>query len=167
MEVILLERINRLGAVGDVVKVRDGFARNYLIPMKKALRATDANKKVFEEQRHLIEADNDKRRGEAEKHAKKLDKISVSLVRQASEEGKLYGSVSVRDVADQLKAAGHDVPRSQIILSGTIKNTGAYPVRIMLHPEVNCQITVNVVRNESESERHVAAEEPSSEESAA
>lgn len=150
MEVILLERLGKLGGMGDIVRVKDGYARNFLIPRKKALRATEDNKKVFEERRHLIEEENVKKKADAETRAKGLDKLAITLVRQASEEGKLYGSITVRDVADELKAQGHDVPRAQIVLTSAIKSTGSYPARIALHPEVVCNITLNVVRNESE-----------------
>ena len=148
MEVILLERLGRLGAVGDVVKVKNGYARNFLIPMKKAMRASDDNKKVFEERRHLIEEKNAKSKAAAEEHSKKISGITLKLERQASQEGKLYGSISVRDVADELKAAGHEIPKSQIILANTIKTIGEYPVRLTLHPEVVTTITISVIRRE-------------------
>lgn len=150
MEVILLERIARLGGVGDVVKVRDGYGRNFLIPQKKALRASEANKKVFEERRHIIEQQNAELKAAAEVKAKKIEGIKITLVRQASQEGKLYGSVTVRDIADALKDAGHEVPKSQIVMSGTIKTTGDYPVRLLLHAEVVTPVTVSVVRLETE-----------------
>jgi len=150
MEVILLEKIARLGGMGDVVKVRDGYARNFLIPMSKALRASADNKKVFEERRHIIEEQNAKAKGLAEIEAKKLDGLVVTIVRQASQEGKLYGSVSVRDVAEVLKEAGHDVPKSQIIMTTIIKTIGEYKVRLMLHAEVTATVTLNVKRIESE-----------------
>lgn len=150
MEVILLERLGKLGGVGDTVRVKDGYARNFLIPRKKALRATEANKQVFDERRHVIEEENAKKKADAETQAKKFDKLTVTLVRQASEEGKLYGSVTVRDVGDGLKVQGHEVPRSQIVLTSTIKTTGTYPARIVLHPEVICEITLSIVRSEAE-----------------
>jgi large subunit ribosomal protein L9 len=150
MEVILLERIHRLGNMGDVVKVRDGFARNFLIPQKKALRATEASKKEFEAKRAEIEAKNAASRATAETAAKKYENLSIALVRQASEEGKLYGSVTLRDIADVLKNQGFDVTRSQIVLKDVIKTTGSYTAFVQLHPEVQAPITVNVVRNESE-----------------
>jgi large subunit ribosomal protein L9 len=150
MEVILLEKITRLGAMGEVVKVRDGYARNFLIPMKKALRASGDNKKVFEERRHIIEAENAKARDAAQIEAKKLEGLVVTIVRQASQEGKLYGSVTIRDVADALKADGHEVPRSQIILTTVIKTTGEYPVRLNLHAEVVATIKLTIARIESE-----------------
>jgi large subunit ribosomal protein L9 len=150
MEVILLERISRLGGIGDVVKVRNGFARNFLIPMKKALRASEESKKAFGERRHIIEEQNAKAKAEAELRSQKMVGMKLTLVRQASQEGKLYGSISVRDIADALKEAGHDVPKSQIILSSTIKTTGEYPVRLTLHAEVVTTVTVNVIRVEHE-----------------
>lgn len=150
MEVILLERIARLGGMGDVVNVRNGYARNFLIPMKKALRASEENKKVFEERRHIIAEQNARAKAEAEAKAEKLKGMTLTLVRQASQEGKLYGSISVRDIAEALKEAGYDVPKSQIVLAATIKNTGEYPVRINLHAEVVTTITANVTRIESE-----------------
>ena len=149
MEVILLERITRLGGVGDIVKVKNGYARNFLIPMKKALRASEENKKVFEERRHIIEQQNAESKAAAEKIFQVLNGLTLSLVRQASQEGKLYGSVAVRDIAEALKEAGHDVPKSQIILTSTIKSTGDYPVKITLHPDVTATVTVSVIRVET------------------
>lgn len=149
MEVILLERISRLGSIGETVKVRNGYGRNFLIPMKKALRATEGNKKVFEERRHIIEEQNATARMEAEIQAKKLDGINIKLIRQASQEGKLYGSVTIRDIADALKEAGHIVPKSQITQTSIIKTIGEYPVRIMLHAEVVANIRLDVVRVEA------------------
>lgn len=150
MEVILLERIARLGGIGETVEVRNGYGRNFLIPMKKALRATEENKKVFEERRHIIEEQNAAARKEAEIKAKKIDGISIKLVRQASQEGKLYGSVTVKDIADALKDAGHDVQKSQIIQTTTIKTIGEYPVRVMLHAEVTANVKLNIIRVEAE-----------------
>lgn len=150
MEVILLERIARLGTIGETVKVRNGYGRNFLIPMKKALRATEENKKVFEERRHIIEEKNNAARKEAEIVAKKIEGISIKLIRQASQEGKLYGSVTVRDIADALKEAGHVVPKSQIIQTTIIKTIGEYPVRIILHPEVIANVKLDIVRIEAD-----------------
>lgn len=150
MQVILLERIARLGGVGDVVDVKNGFGRNFLVPMKKALRATNENKKVFEERRHIIEQQNADARAAAETKAKTLNDLTLTLIRQASQEGKLYGSVAVRDVAEALMEAGHDIPKSQIVLSGTIKSVGEYTVRITLHADVTANIKVSVVRVETE-----------------
>lgn len=159
MEIILLERVGKLGTMGDIVKVRDGFARNFLIPQKKALRATESNKKVFEERKSAIIARNNELKAEAEAKAKTLTGLSITLVRQASEDGKLYGSVTARDVVDQLKAQGHDVERKQVELNANVKNTGQYTAHIVLHAEVILPVTVSVVRNESDVEKAVAAAE--------
>lgn len=150
MDVILLERIERLGQIGDVVKVKPGFARNFLLPMKKALRATEANKKQFEEQRHQIEANNVKRRGEAEKIKDKVDGLKVVVIRQASETGILFGSVSSRDIADGVTKAGFTVDRRQVILDKPIKTLGLHDVRVALHPEVIVKVTANVAKSEDE-----------------
>ncbi|MDE3015841.1 MAG: 50S ribosomal protein L9 [Pseudomonadota bacterium] len=150
MEVILLERIARLGGIGDVVKVRNGYGRNFLIPKKKALRAGEESKKLFEERRHLIEEQNAKAKAEAETRAGVLNGMTLTLMRQASQEGKLYGSVTVRDIAEALKEAGQEIPKSQIIISGAIKNVGDYPVKLTLHAEVPATVNVSVVRSEHE-----------------
>jgi len=150
MEVILLERIARLGTIGEVVKVKNGYARNFLIPLKKALRASDANKKVFEERRHIIEAENAKAREAAEVIAKTVDGLSLTITRQASQEGKLYGSIGVREIVDSLKEAGHEVAKSQVVMPGAIKTTGQHPIRIMLHADVIATVTADVQRSESE-----------------
>lgn len=150
MEVILLERIARLGGIGDVVKVKNGYGRNFLIPKKKALRASEENKKVFEERRHLIEEQNAKSKAEAESRAAKLNGMTLTLMRQASQEGKLYGSVTVRDIAEALKEAGHDIPKSQIIIAGSIKTVGDYPVKLTLHAEVPATVTVSIIKSEHE-----------------
>lgn len=150
MEVILLERVGRLGGMGDVVNVRPGFARNFLIPQHKALRATEDNKAVFEKRRDALAAENAKSKAEAEKIAAKLNGFTVNLQRQASEDGKLYGSVVVRDITDELIAQGFKVERRQVNLNAAIKNTGSYKVNVQLHPEVASGITVNVSRNEAE-----------------
>ena len=147
MEVILLERISRLGGVGDVVKVKDGFARNYLIPTKKALRASKDNKAVFESQRETLEKQNLERKAAAEVQAKKLEGVIATVVRQAADDGKLYGSVAVRDVAEALEAQGHKVDRRLIDLNATIKSIGLYDVTINLHPEVPVKVKVHVARN--------------------
>ena len=165
MQVILLERIEKLGQMGDVVKVKPGFARNYLLPKKKAMRATDANLKVFDSQRSQLETDNLERRSEAEAVAGKLDGLSIVLIRQAGEGGQLYGSVTARDMAQALGKDGVKVERAQVQLDKVIKVLGLHPVRLRLHPEVSVTITVNVVRSEEEaraqaSEGHfVSAEE--------
>lgn len=147
MDVILLERISRLGAVGDVVRVRDGFARNYLIPQKKALRASKANRDYFESQREALEKQNAERRQEAETQAKQMDGLIVTVVRQASDDGKLYGSVSVRDVADAMKAKGYEIDRRLIDLNTAIKSLGGYTITVNLHPEVPVDVKVHVARN--------------------
>jgi large subunit ribosomal protein L9 len=152
MEVILLERVEKLGAIGDVVKVKDGFARNFLLPNKKALRANAANRKLFEANRTKIEADNADRRVEAEKAAKDVDGKSVSLIRQASNTGQLYGSVSARDIVEALEAEGAHVTKSQVVLSRPIKNIGVHEVRVVLHPEVDATVKVNVARSPEEAD---------------
>jgi large subunit ribosomal protein L9 len=146
MDVILLERVEKLGAIGDVVSVKNGFARNYLLPNKKALRANDANKKVFESNRTQIEADNASRRSDAEKASKGIDGKTLTLIRQASNTGQLYGSVSARDLAELLAEDGTRVARNQIVLDKPIKAIGVNSVRVSLHPEVSVTIKVNVAR---------------------
>lgn len=147
MDVILLERISRLGSVGDVVKVKNGFARNFLLPQKKALRATDENKKVFEGKRAVLEKQNAEGKAAAEKIAATMNNLSVSIIRQASEDGKLYGSVGARDVEVALAEAGHKVERRFIDLTTAIKSLGIYEAIINLHPEVQVTVKVNVARN--------------------
>ncbi len=150
MDVILLERIERLGQIGDVVKVKQGFARNFLLPTKKALRATAENKKRFEEQRAQIEANNLKRRDEAEKIKGKVDGLKVVIIRQASETGILFGSVSSRDISEGVTKAGFTVDRRQVILDKPIKTLGLHDVRVALHPEVIVKVTANVAKSEDE-----------------
>ncbi|MGN5373839.1 50S ribosomal protein L9 [Sphingomonas hankookensis] len=152
MDVILLERVEKLGAIGDVVKVKDGFARNFLLPRKKALRANEANKKVFEANRERIVADNAARRTDAETEAKTLEGVSVTLIRQSSNTGQLYGSVAVRDLVEALVADGHKVDKSQIALDRPIKSIGLHEVKITLHPEVAVTVKVNVARSPEEAE---------------
>ena len=152
MDVILLERVEKLGQIGDVVKVKDGFARNFLLPNKKALRSNEANRKVFEKNREKIVADNASRRGEAEVEAKTIDGITLTLIRQSSNTGQLYGSVAVRDLLDALEAEGHKVPKSAIVLNKPIKSIGIYDVKVALHPEVSVTIKVNVARSPEEAE---------------
>ncbi len=152
MDIILLERVEKLGAIGDVVSVKDGYARNFLLPNKKALRANDANKRVFEANRERIEADNAAKRGVAEQDAKKVDGASVTLIRQASNTGQLYGSVAVRDLIEALEAEGHKVARNQIVLDKPIKSIGVYDVKVALHPEVSVTVKVNVARSPEEAE---------------
>ena len=150
MDVILLERIERLGQIGDVVKVKPGFARNFLLPTKKALRATEENKKRFEEQRAQIEANNLKRRQEAEKISDKVDGLKVVIIRQASETGILFGSVSTRDIAEGVTKAGFTIDRAQVKLDKPIKTLGLHEVRVALHPEVIVKVTANVAKSEDE-----------------
>jgi len=152
MEVILLERIEKLGQMGDVVNVKPGFARNYLLPREKALRATDANKKRFEGQRAQLEAENLKLREEADAVAKKMEGLSVILTRQAGEAGQLYGSVNARDIAASISAAGFTVSRSQINLADPIKTLGLFDLTVNLHPEVSTTVTANVARTMEEAE---------------
>ena len=150
MEVILLERIETLGQMGDVVNVKPGYARNYLLPQKKALRATDENRREFEEKRVQLEADNLVHRNEAEKVGAKLDGLAVTLIRQAGEAGQLYGSVRSHDIADHVREAGFAIDRRQVQLSYPIKTVGVHEVRIDLHAEVSVTITANVARSEDE-----------------
>src|SRR6478672_3813892 len=152
MEVILLERIEKLGAIGDVVKVKNGFARNFLLPNGKALRANEPNCKVFEANRERIETQNAERRGEAEKDAKKVEGVTIQLIRQASNAGQLYGSVSARDLAEALEAQGHKIAKNQIVLDKPIKAIGMQEVKIALHPEVSVTMRVNVARSPEEAE---------------
>ena len=152
MDVILLERVEKLGAIGDVVKVKDGFARNFLLPNKKAMRANEANRKVFETNRARIESDNANRRGEAEKDSASFKDATLTLIRQASNTGQLYGSVAVRDLIEALVADGHKVVRSQVVLDKPIKAIGLYDVKVALHPEVSVTIKVNVARSPEEAE---------------
>jgi large subunit ribosomal protein L9 len=152
MDVILLERVEKLGAIGDVVKVKDGYARNFLLPNKKALRSNEANRKVFESNRARIESDNATRRSDAEKQAKTFDDARITLIRQASNTGQLYGSVAVRDLVDALVADGHKVAKAAIVLDKPIKAIGVYQVRVALHPEVAVTVKVNVARSPEEAE---------------
>lgn len=158
MEVILLERISRLGQMGDTVKVRDGFARNFLLPQGKALRANEANKKKFEGQRAQLEARNLERKAEASQVAEKLDGKSFIVVRSAGETGQLYGSVSTRDIAELLTAEGFSVSRNQVELNQPIKTIGLSNVAIALHPEVEVTVTLNVARSAEEAERQAKGE---------
>ena len=152
MEVILLERIERLGQMGQVVKVRPGFARNYLLPQKKALRATKDNLAVFENQRSQLEAVNLKRKEEAQHVAGRMDGTSIVVIRQAGESGQLYGSVSGRDVALGLTEAGFTVDRAQVQIDSPIKSLGLFEVRVVLHPEVQLSVEVNVARSVDEAQ---------------
>ena len=152
MEVILLERVEKLGQMGQVVKVRPGFARNYLLPQKKALRATKENLAIFEKQRAQLEAANLARRGDAEQVAQKLNGISVVVIRQAGESGQLYGSVTARDIAQAVTDAGFTIAKGQVTLDKAIKTLGLYPMRVRLHPEVSVQVMVNVAQSAEEAE---------------
>lgn len=152
MHLILLERVEHLGNIGDVVSVKPGYARNFLLPKRKALRATDDNKRLFEAQRAQIEADNKKRREAAQADSGKLSGKSVVLIRQAGESGQLYGSVSSRDIAESLSGSGVVVLKSQVILDRPIKVLGLHTVRVALHPEVSLTATVNVARSAEEAE---------------
>jgi large subunit ribosomal protein L9 len=152
MEVILLERVEKLGAIGDVVHVKNGFARNYLLPNKKALRANEANRKVFEANRARIEAENAEKRSAAEKDAANVEGKTVQLIRQASNVGHLFGSVSARDIVEALDREGAKITRSQVVLDRPIKNIGMHDVKVALHPEVSVTVHVNVARSPEEAE---------------
>ncbi|NWK95629.1 50S ribosomal protein L9 [Sphingobium lactosutens] len=153
MEIILLERIEKLGAIGDVVTVKDGYARNFLLPNKKALRSNNANKKVFEANRAKIEADNAARRTDAEKAAEGVNGKQIVLIRQSSNAGHLYGSVAVRDVVEALHAEGiTNVTKAMVVLERPIKTLGVFDVKVALHPEVAVTITVNVARSPEEAD---------------
>ncbi len=158
MEVILLERVARLGQMGETVSVRDGFARNFLLPQGKALRANEANKKKFETQRSQLEARNLERKSEAEKIAEKLDGLTFVVVRSAGETGQLYGSVSTRDISELLTGEGFSVGRNQVELNNPIKAIGLTNVAIALHPEVEVTITLNIARSADEAERQARGE---------
>ena len=158
MKVILLERVERLGALGDVVNVKDGFARNFLLPRSKALRATSANMKVFDGQRADIEARNLKARDAASTAGEKLDNTSYILIRQAGETGQLYGSVSGRDVADIVNAEGGKIDRSMVVLDKPIKTLGVHPVKVKLHAEVLLTVNINIARSQDEAERQARGE---------
>ena len=158
MEVILLERVAKLGQMGETVKVRDGFARNFLLPRGKALRATKGNKERFETQRAQLEARNLERRTEAQGVADKLNGQSFTVIRQAGETGVLYGSVSTRDIAEIVTQGGFSVSRDQIALNLPIKTLGLHPVPVALHPEVEAPVTVNVARSPEEAERQTRGE---------
>jgi len=152
MDIILLQRIEKLGSIGDVVTVKDGYARNFLLPQKKALRANEANKKVFEANRERLEKENAERRGEAEKSGEKIDGVEVVLIRASSNTGQLYGSVNVRDIVAALADKGHEIDKKQVIMGNPIKNIGMHDVRVDLHPEVSITIKANVARSDDEAE---------------
>ena len=159
VELILLQRIEKLGQMGDVVKVKPGYARNYLLPQKKALRANKANLATFEGQRAQLEAQNLKRREEAERLSERMAGLSVVILRQAGESGSLYGSVSARDISDAVTAAGLTTNRNQIVLDQPIKTLGLTSVKLVLHPEVSLPITVNVARSTEEAEKQARGEQ--------
>ena len=152
MDIILLERVEKLGAIGDVVTVKDGYARNFLLPNKKALRANDANRKVFEANRAKIESDNASRRDEAQKASGSVEGKQIVLIRAASQTGQLYGSVSVKDIVDGLVAQDAKVSKSMIVLERPIKTLGVFGVKVVLHPEVSVNVQVNVARSDDEAE---------------
>jgi large subunit ribosomal protein L9 len=152
MDIILLERVEKLGAIGDVVTVKDGYARNFLLPDKKALRANDANRKVFEANRAKIESDNATRRDEAQKASGGVEGKQIVLIRAASQTGQLYGSVSVKDIVDGLVTQDAKVAKSMIVLERPIKTLGVFDVKVVLHPEVSVTVQVNVARSDDEAE---------------
>ncbi|KPH59328.1 50S ribosomal protein L9 [Novosphingobium aerophilum] len=152
MDIILLERVEKLGAIGDVVSVKDGYARNYLLPNKKALRANERNKKVFEANRAKIEAENAERRAGAEAQSSEVEGKQVVLIRASSNSGQLYGSVSVRDIVDALNEQGAGVAKQMIVLERPIKTIGVFDVRVSLHPEVSVNVKVNVARSPDEAD---------------
>ena len=152
MEIILLERVERLGQMGDVVKVKPGYARNFLLPQKKALRANDSNKKVFEANRERLEKENAERRGEAEKQGEKVDGTEIVLIRASSNAGQLYGSVNVRDIIAGLTEKGHEIDKKQVIMGSPIKSIGMHDVTVALHPEVHVTVKANVARSDDEAE---------------
>ncbi len=158
MEVILLERVAKLGQMGEKVRVKDGYARNFLLPGGKALRATEANKKKFEGQKAQLEARNLQQRTEAVGVAEKLDGQTFVIIRQAGETGQLYGSVSTRDVAEAVTAGGFSAHRNQVVMTAPIKSLGLHTLPIQLHPEVEAKIVINVARSEQEAERQAAGE---------
>ena len=157
MEVILLEHVEKLGKMGEKVNVKNGYARNYLLPSKKALRATEANLAVYEKQKAELVAHNKKMREEADKLAESLKGFSAVLIRQAAETGQLYGSVTIRDIAAAIKEAGFGVERRQVFLEKAIKDLGVYQVKLNLHPEVSQTILVNVARTDDEAKKQAKA----------
>lgn len=159
MQVILLQRIGRLGQMGDVVTVKDGYARNFLLPQKKALRATEASRKQFDSQRAQLEADNLAHKSEADTVATKLEKKIFVAIRTAGDTGQLYGSVSTRDIADAVTAGGFTINRNQVVLDKPIKTLGLHSVKLALHPEVLVSVTLNVARSEDEAARQAKGED--------
>ncbi|BBC78887.1 50S ribosomal protein L9 [Acetobacter orientalis] len=165
-EVILLQRVDHLGQMGDVVKVRPGYARNYLLPQGKAIRANEANRSRFDRERAQLEAQNIKRREEAERLSERMDGLAVVLIRQAGDSGSLYGSVSPRDVSQAVTEAGFTISRQQVSLAHPIKSLGLYEVKVALHPEVVVPVIVNVARSAEEAERQARGEATNPEEEA-
>jgi large subunit ribosomal protein L9 len=163
VELILLQRVDKLGQMGDVVKVKPGYARNFLLPQRKALRASKDNQAKFAEQRAQLEAQNIRRREEAERVAERVVGLSVIIIRQAGESGSLYGSVSARDISDAATEAGLSINRSQVVLEHPIKTLGLSQVRVSLHPEVSIPVTVNVARSPEEAERQARGERATAE----
>lgn len=159
MKVVLLERVENLGAIGDIVSVKDGFARNFLLPRDKARRATSANLKAFEVERAAIEARNEKNKAEAQKVADKIDGQTYVMIRQAGETGQLYGSVAGRDVAEAIVANGGKVERSQVVLNTAIKVLGVHEVPVRLHAEVLARVKINIARSNDEAERQAKGED--------
>jgi large subunit ribosomal protein L9 len=159
MQVILLERVEKLGQMGDEVKVKDGFARNYLLPKKKALRATEANREYFKTQKTQLEARNLERKKEADGVSGKLSGKTFVMLRQAGDRGQLYGSVSPRDIADVVTAGGFSISRGQVPLDKAIKAIGLHEVNVVLHPEVRVKVTINVARTDDEAERQARGED--------
>ncbi|SLN48141.1 50S ribosomal protein L9 [Oceanibacterium hippocampi] len=160
MEVILLERVEKLGQMGDVVKVKDGYARNYLLPRNVAQRATKANMAEFQQRRTQLEADNLQRKSEAQDIAGRMTGLSVVLIRQASDSAQLYGSVTARDIADAITAAGFSVDRRQVILDRALKTLGLTEIRVRLHSEVDVMVTINIARSEEEAGMQARGEKP-------
>ena len=159
VELILLQRVEKLGQMGEIVRVKPGFARNFLLPQKKAIRANKLNREQFEQQRVQLEAQNLKRREEAERLAERMAGLTVTVIRQAGESGSLYGSVSSRDIAEAVSEAGMTVGRQQVVLDQPIKMLGLTPVRVVLHPEVDLPVTVNVARSTEEADKQVRGEQ--------
>src|SRR5918911_803102 len=160
VNLILLERVEKLGQMGQIVKVKPGYARNYLLPQKKAMRATKENMAYFETQRTQLEANNLQRKSEAEEIAERMEGLSVVVVRQAGESGQLYGSVAARDISDAVTQAGYTVNRSQIVLDRPIKTLGLHRVRVMLHPEVGVTVTANVAQSQEAAQLQAAGINP-------
>ncbi len=160
LDVILLERVENLGQMGQVVKVRPGYARNYLLPQKKALRATKENLTYFDKQRAQLEAQNLTRKTEAAQVAEKMDKLAVVIIRQAGESGQLYGSVSARDLSDAVTAAGFTITRGQVVLDKPIKTLGLFPLKVVLHPEVSVSVTANVAQSAEEAQMQAKGIDP-------